>query len=357
MESPVPNIKYQISNKNILLGALALLYFVLLILWVANNRNTPLLGVGAVEGFGRMPQPTAAIAPMTWVFAPNLAPLAVTHKILPPAVASEITPIERLETAEGGAEVWRASYISDGVVVYGILGRPAALPAPAIVVCHPSDTPYQTGLHTRDTVKRLAEIGVYAFAPDYRGWGPSGGARGNEVRDVWNAIAALRASSDVRADKIGLVGYSMGGGIAARAAAADTGLALLALYYPQMYGSVDELLSGIQYGHFEAGSQGVKQFIDQAKSVGADVREMEYALRMISPIYHLNDFPGAVALFHGRNDNIVSVLQSEALERERRAAGKPVEYKAYDGLSHAFANTIENPSKADLERVVRQSLL
>lgn len=340
-----------------LLGALAALYLILLIFWVANNMNKPIFGVGAVEGFYRMAQPVAAEAPMTWVYAPGYAPLAVLHEINPQASVSKITVLEKLMSGANGAEVYRASYLSDSVVVYGILGRPAVRPAPAIVVCHPSDSPYQTGLHTQDSVRFLAELGVIAFAPDYRGWGPSGGARGNEVRDVWNALATLRADPDVNATKIGLLGFSMGGGIAARAVAADTAIALLALYYPQMQGSLDELYGAMEFSQFDPGSQGIRRFIEEGKKAGADERELEYTLRMISPIYHLGGFKGRTALFHGAKDDIVSVRQSEALERELRAAGSTVGLWVYDEASHAFANSIENVSKQQLETVVREALL
>lgn len=344
------------TQKMLLMG-LAAIYMILFILWWANNRNKPILGIGAVEGFNRMPQPVAAEAPMTWRFAPSLAQLAVPHVIEPPAAASPITRLEKIADGANGSTLYRASYVSDSVTVFGVLGVPSRTPSPAVVVCHPSDSPYTTGLHTEDTVKWLAELGVMAFAPDYRGYGPSGGQRGNEVRDVWNALASLRADANVRPDKIGLIGYSMGGGIAATAAAADTNLALLVLYYAQMRGSVEELQSGVRYGQFDRGSGGVRELIREAHSAGADPAEMEYALRMISPIYHLREFSGRVVLFHGEEDQVVSIRQSQGLVSEFHRLDKPIKLYSYKGLSHAFANSIENKSKPDLEAVVRESLL
>jgi dienelactone hydrolase len=341
-----------------LLIALASLYFVLVVFWWFNNKNKPLFGVGAVEGFGRMNPPVAATAPMTWRLTPMLGSMAVHHVVSPPPASSAIEKLEKLEDGAAGAAVWRVQYLSDSTVVYGILGLPSGgRPSPAVVVCHPSDTPYTTGYHTRDTVKRLAEMGVVAFAPDYRGWGPSSGARGNEVRDVWNALASLRKMPGVRLDRMGLIGFSMGGGIAARAAAGDTDLALLVLYYPQMLGSVDELISIERYGQAEPGQGALQQFLNEAAQAQADLQEKIYALRMISPIYHLRDLRGRVALFHGVKDNVVSVRQSEGLEKELKRLGKPVQFERIPELSHAFANSIENPSKAKFEAVIRESLL
>jgi dipeptidyl aminopeptidase/acylaminoacyl peptidase len=341
-----------------LLIALASLYFVLIVLWWFNNKNKPIFEIGAVEGFGRVNPPVAATASMTWRITPQLGSMAVHHVVSPPPAASSIEKLGQIEAGANGATVWRVQYLSDSTVVYGILGVPSgAKPSPAVVVCHPSDTPYTTGLHTLDTVKRLAEMGVIAFAPDYRGWGPSGGARGNEVRDVWNALASLRKMEGVRLDRIGVIGFSMGGGIAARAAVGDTGLALLVLYYPQMFGSVDELVSIERYGQAEPGQGALQQFLNEATQAGADLREKIYALRMISPIYHLRDFGGRVAVFHGVKDNVVSIRQSEGLEKELRRIGKQVQFERYPELSHAFANSIENPSKAKFEAVIRESLL
>lgn len=343
--------------QKLLLGGLAIVYAVLFVLWFANSRNMSLFGVGEVEGFGRMAEPKAGEGPMTWRFAPGIGQMAVPGEISPAATASRIERLEQVAEGANGAKVFRASYISDSTVVYGLLGVPGKLPAAALVVCHPSDSPYNTGLHTDDTIKWLAELGIYAFAPDFRGWGPSGGQRGGEVRDVWNATATLRADANVRKDRIGILGYSMGGGIAARAAAADTGLQFLGLYYAQMFGSVDELQAGLKYGQYEPGSGFIQQLVRDGRAAGADDAELEYTIRMISPIYHLENFTGRVYVFHGGRDQVVSPRQSEALNAERTRKGRPVVYHVYDALSHAFANSIQNPSKADLESALKESLL
>ncbi len=339
-----------------LLAGLALLYAVLIILWIANNMNRPILGIGSVEGFNRMPAPVAATAPMTWRFAPGLGHMAVLHEVSPPAAASRIERVREIEAGANGAKVYLVQYLSDSTVVYGVLGLPGSTPAPAVVVCHPSDTPYQSGLHTQDTVKHLAEQGIVAFAPDYRGWGRSGGQRGNEVKDVLNALASLRADEAVNPAKLGLVGYSMGGGIAARAAAVDSGLQALVLYYAQMFGTVEELQAGLRYGQFEQGS-GVQQLLQEGKQQGADAAELEYSLRMISPIYHLYDFGGRVAIFHGAQDQVVSPRQSAGLEQELLRFGKRVELTTYPDLSHAFANSIENESKEKFTEFLKATLL
>jgi len=357
MSKQIPEeVKPLTPEKKALLALLAFTYLILIVLWIANNLNKPLFGIGSIEGFNRTPAPVAATAPMTWRFAPGLGHLAVLNVLSSPLSFSQIERLNSISGGPTGTNIYRISYRSDSKTVYGLMGIPAKTPAPVIVLCHPSDTPYQTGLHTEDTVKFLAGLGVVAFAPDYQGWGNSEGARGDEVRDVLNALAALRRDPAVAKGKEGLIGYSMGGGIAARAAAIDTNINLLVLYYAQMLGSVEELQDGLRYGKFESISE-IKNFIDEGKKNGADAAELEYTLRMISPIYHLYDFSGRAVIFHGEKDNVVSIRQSQGLESELRRLGKNVELVTYPALSHAFANSIENPSKEKLAEVVKAALL
>lgn len=345
------------GGQKLILGAIAVVFGVLLILWFSNYVfDRPIFGFGEIEYFGRQAPPTAAEAPMTWTIVPQFAPLAVKHEIAPPAQAAEIRRGERLEAGEN-ADLYRVSWLSDSQTVYGVLGVPHGEEAvPAMVVAHPSDSPYHTGLHTDNTVLWLAEQGILAFAPDYRGWGNSEGDRGNEVRDIWNAVETLRNDSRVAEGRIGLMGFSMGGGIVARAAVTMPNLPLLVLYYPQLNGSNEQLESVVRYNDPGVGSGRVLQILNAMRGANTDLREAVYVLRMISPIYHLDEFGGHVAIFHGENDNIVSVRQSESLERELRGAGVSVSLEVYPNQSHAFANAIDNVSREDLQQVMGQHL-
>ncbi|RMH57268.1 MAG: alpha/beta fold hydrolase [Candidatus Hydrogenedentota bacterium] len=335
------------------LGAVALTYLTLFVLWLANVLNHPILGIGAVEWFGRQPAPVAARGNMTWVLAPRLGNQAVKYRLDRPLSTTPFTILKTRSQSKDGSRVLEISYRSDSEKVYGILGVPAGDgPFPALVVCHPSDKPYTTGLHTEDTVKWLAENGILSVAPDYRGWGRSEGKRGNEVRDVLNALESLKRDERVDPKRLGLVGYSMGGGIALRASILDPSLKVTVLYYPQMFGSLEEfreIVAGIDPGR---ASNGVKNLAVEASKRRADKAEVEYIIRMISPIYHTEVVPGLVAVFHGENDNIVSIKQSRALVQERTRRKLPVEFHSYPMLGHAFANSIENPSREDFKAVL-----
>jgi pimeloyl-ACP methyl ester carboxylesterase len=73
----------------------------------------------------------------------------------------------------------------------------------------------------------LTQAGYACASFDYRGFGTSDGERGRmlpleQVEDIRNAITFLQQQSDIASDKIGLIGWGFGGGLAVYAAAIDS---------------------------------------------------------------------------------------------------------------------------------------
>jgi uncharacterized protein len=108
---------------------------------------------------------------------------------------------------------------------------------PAVVICHPH--PQRGGdLHnfvvsaiSRDLVYR----GIAALRFNFRGMGESGGTFGDGIKEQEDVTAALdfvAAQKDIDAGRIGLAGYSFGGGVAIPVAAKDARVAALALVSP-----------------------------------------------------------------------------------------------------------------------------
>ncbi len=118
------------------------------------------------------------------------------------------------------------AFYSDGIRLDGILQCPdGEAPAggfPAIIVC----SGYQ-GLKEWIPPKMWSDLtraGFACFTFDYRGFGTSDGEPGRlipmeQVEDVDNAFTWLTRQEDIDPERIGLIGWGLGGGIAVQAAA------------------------------------------------------------------------------------------------------------------------------------------
>lgn len=112
-------------------------------------------------------------------------------------------------------------------------------PFPAVVVCHPH--PLHGGNIRNNVVKAiywdLAEQGFAVLRFNFRGVGGSGGTYGGgtaETEDVRAAIEFALKQPKIDAKRIGLAGYSFGGGVSVRVTAVDQRVKALALISPQL---------------------------------------------------------------------------------------------------------------------------
>lgn len=138
------------------------------------------------------------------------------------------------------ARAQRVSFrTDDGVTITASWYEPSMRPAPAVILVH------MLGRSRRDWdsfASRLAGAGIGALAIDLRGHGDStyyGGPMDDAgyapmVKDVAAASRYLATRSDVRGNKIGIAGASIGANLAALHAAADSRIASLALLSPSL---------------------------------------------------------------------------------------------------------------------------
>jgi hypothetical protein len=135
------------------------------------------------------------------------------------------------------AEVADTVVTPDGLALAARTSRPLQASG-GVVLCHPH--PLYGGDMDNPVVVRGAEVcadlGLATLRFNFRGVGESEGTHGNGVGERADAEAALAHLGATLAGpaRLGLLGYSFGAGVAARVAAAGSGLAALCLIAPPL---------------------------------------------------------------------------------------------------------------------------
>ena len=159
----------------------------------------------------------------------------------------------------------------------------------------------------KDRARDLAKEGYVALAPDlYHGKATKdqgeahqlmmGAPRDRMERDVKAAFDALAARSDIKKDRIGSIGWCMGGGLSLNLAVAEPRLAAVVAYY------------------------------------GAPPTDPASIAQIKAPV--LGNYGG--------DDKGPSPETVKSFEEAAKKAGKSVDVKIYPGAGHAFAN-VDNP--------------
>ncbi|HVR70878.1 MAG TPA: dienelactone hydrolase family protein [Vicinamibacteria bacterium] len=219
--------------------------------------------------------------------------------------------------APAGAAEQKVGFQSGDETVSGLLFTPEKDgPFPAVVVIHE-----WWGLDEwiKDQARALAREGYAALAVDlYRGKATSSPEEAHQLmmgtppdralRDLTAAYAFLQARPEVRKDRIGVIGWCMGGRYAMELATQEPGLGAVVAYY------------------------------------GAPPTDAAAVARIRAPV--LGNFGG--------EDKGPSPEQVRAFEATMKAAGKTVDVKVYEGAGHAFAN-VNNPWKGYREAAAKDA--
>jgi carboxymethylenebutenolidase len=198
------------------------------------------------------------------------------------------------------------SYKSGDETVHGVLYAPTGKgPFPALVVVHE-----YWGLNdwVKEQASRLADQGYVSLAVDlYRGKVATTPEMAHELmrgvpedrakRDLHAAVELLKSQSNVKKDRIGSIGWCMGGGYALD----------VALQEPDLAAAV------INYGHLATDPEALK--------------------KINAPI---------LGLFGGQ-DRGITPDDVHKFEQQLKQLGKKVDIKIYDDAGHAF----ENPNNKD----------
>jgi uncharacterized protein len=228
------------------------------------------------------------------------------------------------------------TYDSDGQTVFGVIHRPAAEPGgprPGVVILHglvgSKDQPHRLYV---TLAEGLARAGVVALRVDFRGRGDSEGLTiditpGADVADARRAVDALAAQPDVDAGRLGLVGHSWGGAVAAVLAGRDPRIGAVVLWNaaaePHGWAPPMEEFDGRQA--FEVfGNLVGKQFYD--------------GVRTFFPLREIAGARGPVLVVQSTADEATPepVAAAERLGGILAGAGVPHELVLLEGVDHAF---------------------
>ncbi len=245
-----------------------------------------------------------------------------------------------LDTGEGHVRYF-ITYQSDDLTITGTLVAPTGEgPFPVVVINHGlvDSSSYQTGSLFKKEQVYLAKRGYVSLVPDYRNLGGSDtdtdvdlNLRYGYVIDVINAIQAVRQANlaFIDTDRVGMIGYAMGGGIALAVAVSQPTLVdafvLYAPISPDLWVDYQRWMSDIPAAEAIIARYGTKDsnpiFWENA-----------------SPLHFLSQMRAPVLIHHGTADDYVPIEFSEQLVTELEAANNvKVIFDKYLDQGHDFA--------------------
>jgi len=247
-----------------------------------------------------------------------------------------------------------ASYMSDGLKIYGLLTVPnGTKPAngwPVIIFNHGYIPPqqYRTTERYVAHVAAIAQSGYIVFKSDYRGNGSSEGRPEGAyyspayATDVLNALATLKQYKDANPNKIGMWGHSMGGNITLRDLIVDPKDIKVAVIWGGVVGSYNDLMNNWQRNvSYQPPPSELAQRNNYRQSLiqtyGTPTINPAF-WNAIDPTYHLSDITAPIQLHTGGADEEVPVAFSQMLYQKLQQAGKTVEYYNYPGGDHNIAS-------------------
>ena len=232
------------------------------------------------------------------------------------------------------------TYRSGELTISGIMNVPkGAGPFPVLILNHGYIDPaiYTNGRGLRREQDYLVRQGFVVIHPDYRNHAQSSridlGELENRlgyVEDVINAVYAVRASDLPYFDKenIGMLGHSMGGGIAQTVAVATPDLVKAIVLYAPV--SMDYRDSYDKY--MKSDNARATRIVER---YGEPTQENP-VWDAISPEIYIDRLSVPVMLFQGTRDDSVPKEWSDKTAALFQEHGKAIEYVVYQGEAHEF---------------------
>ncbi len=195
----------------------------------------------------------------------------------------------------------QVSFSSDGEAVLGVLHVPDRAPAPGLIMCH-GFTGHKGEAHRLfvEAARDFCSHGMVVLRFDFRGSGDSAGefrdmTVSREIADAAAAFEFLASRSEADAERVGVLGLSLGGCVAACLAGRESRVKALVLWAPLAQPRrIQELMAP------ELGSDEV--FDMQGWAVGRglldDARDLE-------PLKEVQEYHAPSLVVHGTEDEAV----------------------------------------------------
>jgi dipeptidyl aminopeptidase/acylaminoacyl peptidase len=227
-------------------------------------------------------------------------------------------------------------YTSDGLRIHGYINIPDGEgPYPIIILLHGFSYPadYDTLGYLTDMGNSLAQNDFAVAFPDLRGYGPSDSGdtlfQVGYAIDVLNLIATIKAQAgqpglleNIDPTRIGLLGHSMGGGIALRVLTISSDIKAALLY---------AATSGDQ-----AKNSQIFFNITGDPSYQDELNLPIHILLGVSPASFYRNITASVHLYHGTADAVVPLAWADETCQLLKVSVTDVECTFFDGGEHTF---------------------
>lgn len=227
-------------------------------------------------------------------------------------------------------------YTSDGLKIFGVIHRPTAAAThsrPGVVMYHgfmaaKFQPPHRIFVQLAEA---LAQVGIVSLRIDLPGRGDSEGNSidltvEGDLHAAHTAIDVLAEQPDVDPERLGLVGISWGGTLAATLAGHDRRVAGTVLWSNAPGDALDWKPALQDFGERKA-----------AEVFGNLIGAQFYpGLRQLNPLEDLTRTRGPVLLIYGTNDEVVPSVEIERAQQRLTEAGTPNEVVGIEGADHVF---------------------
>jgi len=195
----------------------------------------------------------------------------------------------------------QVSFSSEGEAVLGVLHVPEQTPAPGLIMCH-GFTGQKAETHRLfvGAAREFCRHGLVVLRFDFRGSGDSAGefremTVSREIADAHAAFEFLASRSEANAERLGVLGLSLGGCVAACLAGREKRVRALALWAPVAHPSriFQRLVP-------EFGSDDV--FDMQGWALGRGFLD---DVQSIEPLAEIRQYTGPSLVVHGTADESV----------------------------------------------------